>query len=182
MVHWTNTKNKALRIIKQKYWHLYLKKTTSADHHRKTMNGLIALYGAIQPVCEFTITDKRKAMGHAAFNQRTANHINEPGDAIALLQCVSWHEAAGVMLMQLPSNPSDYTFGTLPHYRKYIFCDKALFVSTTHPIVILQAVNSSLCRMLRISRRCASFIVWLCRVKGSMWCWIFKVWLLYIKF
>lgn len=35
-------------------------------------------------MCEFNITDKRQAMGQAALNQCTANHINEPGDAIQM--------------------------------------------------------------------------------------------------
>lgn len=100
----------------------------------------------------------------------------------AWFKCVSWHEVAGVMLMQLPSNPTDCAFGTLPHYWKYIFCDEALFILTTHPIVTLLAVKSRLWRKLKISRPCASFIVWICQVKGSMGWGIFKVRLPYIEF
>lgn len=84
----------------------------------------------------------------------------------AWFQCVSWHKAAGVMLMQLPSNPTDCAFGTLPHYWKYIFCDKALFILTPHPIVTLLAVKSHLWRSLKISRPCVRLIAWFCRVQA----------------
>lgn len=88
--------------------------------------------------------------------------------------------SAGVMLMQLPSNPTDCAFGTLLHYWKYIFCDEALFGLSTRPIVTLLVVKSCLWRKLEISRSCDSFIAWFCLVKGSM-CWHFDVGLVCIQ-
>ncbi len=93
--------------------------------------------------CDFTIADKVTLQSMCCESHTRARRCHSK----ACFQCVSRHEAAGVMLMQLPSNLTDCAFGTLPRYWKYIFCDKALFILTPHPIVTLLVVKSRLWRM-----------------------------------